>query len=174
MTATVGAAVVAFEDVTKSYGAVRALRDVSFDITSGQIVALLGRNGAGKSTAVDLMLGLRLGQRRRVDRFLNPAGAIDRRMGRRVRQHCEHPGGGHGDSQGGAHILLVHGVHAPVLSSWVSRRGGRGHSQHVDDATRRNSSVVWAEPLLCHRYPDAIPLRTNLIEPTRDRAAAVS
>ena len=35
-----------------------------------------------------------LGQRHPVGRFLNPAGAIDRWMGRRVRQHGEHPRGG--------------------------------------------------------------------------------
>src|SRR6185437_3706799 len=67
-----------------------------------------------------------LGQRRPVDSFLIPAGAIDRRMDRRVRQHREHPRGGHGDSQGGAHVLLGHGVHAPFISSRASRRRGRG------------------------------------------------
>ena len=36
--------------VTKRYGAVEALHDVSFRAPEGQIVGLLGQNGAGKST----------------------------------------------------------------------------------------------------------------------------
>ena len=45
--------------------------------------------------------------RRPVGNVLNPAGAIDRSMGRRVRQHREYPHGGRGDSQGGAHVDSV-------------------------------------------------------------------
>jgi ABC-2 type transport system ATP-binding protein len=48
-----------FDRVSYSYGRVRALTEVSFTVPAGQTVALLGANGAGKSTAVDLMLGLR-------------------------------------------------------------------------------------------------------------------
>ena len=51
-------AVVAFQAVSKAYGAVKALRDVSFTIPQGQVVALLGPNGAGKTTAINVMLGL--------------------------------------------------------------------------------------------------------------------
>lgn len=55
-----------FDRVSFSYGSVRALTDVSFTVPAGQTVALLGANGAGKSTAVDLMLGLRRPQSGRV------------------------------------------------------------------------------------------------------------
>ena len=44
-------------NVTKSYGAVRALQDVSFRIEAGTIVALLGPNGAGKSTLMKVLTG---------------------------------------------------------------------------------------------------------------------
>jgi ABC-2 type transport system ATP-binding protein len=47
------------EAVQKSYGSVRAVAGVDLHVESGQIVALLGRNGAGKTTAIQLMLGLR-------------------------------------------------------------------------------------------------------------------
>jgi ABC-2 type transport system ATP-binding protein len=44
--------------VSKSYGAVLALRDIDLDVHAGEVVAVLGPNGAGKTTAVKLLLGL--------------------------------------------------------------------------------------------------------------------
>jgi ABC-2 type transport system ATP-binding protein len=45
------------ENLTKSYGAVEALRGVSFDIQPGEIVGLLGPNGAGKTTIIKILTG---------------------------------------------------------------------------------------------------------------------
>ena len=47
-----------FEDVSKSFGPVRALNHVSLEVRQGEILAVLGPNGAGKTTAVNLLLGL--------------------------------------------------------------------------------------------------------------------
>ena len=44
--------------VSKRYGAVQALNEVSFDLAVGETVALLGENGAGKSTIVKILSGL--------------------------------------------------------------------------------------------------------------------
>ena len=41
----------------KSFGGVHAVRDVSFDISPGEAVALVGDNGAGKSTVVKMISG---------------------------------------------------------------------------------------------------------------------
>ncbi len=43
--------------VSKSYGSVLALNDLSFEIPTGGRFALLGPNGAGKSTALKLLIG---------------------------------------------------------------------------------------------------------------------
>jgi ABC-2 type transport system ATP-binding protein len=50
---------VAFDGVTRRYGQVTAVDDLSLEVQRGQTVALLGPNGAGKTTAVELLLGLR-------------------------------------------------------------------------------------------------------------------
>jgi Cu-processing system ATP-binding protein len=49
---------VAVNGVEKSFGAVKALRSVSFDLGPGRLSALVGHNGAGKTTLIKLMLGL--------------------------------------------------------------------------------------------------------------------
>jgi ABC-type multidrug transport system ATPase subunit/ABC-type transport system involved in multi-copper enzyme maturation permease subunit len=49
---------VSVNGVDKSYGAVKALRNVSFDLGPGRLSALVGHNGAGKTTLIKLMLGL--------------------------------------------------------------------------------------------------------------------
>ncbi|HUF61615.1 MAG TPA: ATP-binding cassette domain-containing protein, partial [Verrucomicrobiales bacterium] len=51
--------VVAAMNVTKTFaGKHRALSDVSFTIRRGEIFGLLGHNGAGKSTALGILLGM--------------------------------------------------------------------------------------------------------------------
>ncbi len=45
------------EQVTKKYGNLTALHDVSFHVAKNETVGLLGRNGAGKTTLLNLMTG---------------------------------------------------------------------------------------------------------------------
>jgi ATP-binding cassette subfamily F protein 3 len=47
-----------FHEVTKSYGAQEVLRGVTFQINPGEHVALVGRNGAGKTTILRLITGV--------------------------------------------------------------------------------------------------------------------
>lgn len=43
--------------VSKSFGSVKALDDISLDVDAGDVVCLLGANGAGKSTMMNIFLG---------------------------------------------------------------------------------------------------------------------
>ena len=53
-----GAVVVGMTQVTKSFGAVRALQDGTLTLRAGEAHALLGENGAGKSTLVKILAGV--------------------------------------------------------------------------------------------------------------------
>ena len=48
-----------FRAVSKHYGPVKAVDELSLRLPQGRTIALLGPNGAGKSTSIDLLLGLR-------------------------------------------------------------------------------------------------------------------
>src|SRR5512132_457905 len=53
-----GTTAIRTEGLSKSYGAVRALRDLDLEVAEGEVVGYLGPNGAGKTTTIRLLLGL--------------------------------------------------------------------------------------------------------------------
>ena len=53
-----GDAVLSFDNVSISFGAVAALTGISFDIYEHEIVAIIGPNGAGKTTALNVINGV--------------------------------------------------------------------------------------------------------------------
>lgn len=50
--------IISLQDVSKQYGNEIVLRDVNFNVQSGECIVLVGHNGAGKTTLMKLMLGL--------------------------------------------------------------------------------------------------------------------
>lgn len=58
MTAERGGVLLEIQGLCASYGAVRVLRGIDFTVRDGEIVALLGTNGAGKSTILRCISGL--------------------------------------------------------------------------------------------------------------------
>ncbi|MFD1938143.1 MULTISPECIES: ATP-binding cassette domain-containing protein [Nonomuraea] len=52
------ATVLALEGISKRFGAVQALTDVDLEVNEGEVVALVGDNGAGKSTMIKVIAGV--------------------------------------------------------------------------------------------------------------------
>ena len=46
------------KDLFVSYGGIEAVKGISFDVPKGQIVTLIGANGAGKSTTLKTIAGV--------------------------------------------------------------------------------------------------------------------
>jgi rhamnose transport system ATP-binding protein len=53
-----GDAVIGLREATKAFGGTLALKNATFDVRSGEVLALLGENGAGKSTCVKMFAGV--------------------------------------------------------------------------------------------------------------------
>ena len=71
-------------ELARSYGAVRAVRGVSFTVGRGEIFALLGPNGAGKTTTLEILEGFRRRDGGQADVLgLDPG---DRATGRELRE----------------------------------------------------------------------------------------
>jgi ABC-2 type transport system ATP-binding protein len=78
-----GPACVSVRDLTKRYGAVEAVRGVSFEVRQGEVFGIVGPNGAGKTSILECVLGLRGADSGSVtiagvDALRNPAQAKER------------------------------------------------------------------------------------------------
>src|ERR1700691_6356735 len=61
-----GEVLLAVEDVSLSFGGVRALTGVSFDIRKGEVRAIIGPNGAGKTSMLNVINGFYQPQQGRI------------------------------------------------------------------------------------------------------------
>ena len=52
------APIIELRNVSKNFGSVIALRDISLSVRSGEVCCLLGDNGAGKSTLIKILSGV--------------------------------------------------------------------------------------------------------------------
>jgi ABC-2 type transport system ATP-binding protein len=69
-------AAIRVQGLRKSYGAIEAVRGISFEVTAGTTTALLGGNGAGKTTTLSMLLGV-----------LTPTAGDVRVLGHDMRRH---------------------------------------------------------------------------------------
>ncbi len=83
MTATEDTPVIRLQQVTKRFGREIALDQVSLEVPRGAVFALLGENGAGKTTMIRVLLGLTDADAGRAEVL----GLDSRRQGLQIRQH---------------------------------------------------------------------------------------
>ena len=87
---SIGVPILSADGISKSFGSVPVLFSVSMDIRAGEVHALIGENGAGKSTFMKILSG-----------FLQPTSAHLRVVG----VDTELPGNGQSEELG---IVLIH------------------------------------------------------------------
>ena len=46
------------KNISKSYGKLKVLKEVSFDLKRGEYAAIIGKNGVGKTTLLNILIGL--------------------------------------------------------------------------------------------------------------------
>src|SRR4051794_23428667 len=86
---------IVLSDVSKSYGTVQAVRPLDLTIGASQRVAQLGRNGAGKSTTISMLLGLARPDSGRIQVFgtgPDEASVADGRVGAMLQEGALVPG----------------------------------------------------------------------------------
>ncbi len=113
------------ENISASYGNVRALENVSLSVAHGQVVCLLGANGAGKTTTLNCISGVvpLAGGRIRFDGEIISGLSIDKIVARGIVQVPE-----------GREIFPELSVFDNLsLGSWLYRRGPRGPLDRVYD-----------------------------------------
>jgi inositol transport system ATP-binding protein len=132
--------------VSKSFGGVHALRDVSFSLRAGEVHALMGENGAGKSTLMHILAGM-----------LAPDAGDLRLRGEMVRFHAPHDAMRHG-------IAMIHQELMPVPGMSVAENLLLGREPHgripgtIDRKAMRNEARRLLE-LLDMDLPVERPMR---------------
>ncbi len=73
-----------FQSVCKSFGSVEAIKELNFSIEKGECVALLGSNGAGKSTFINLAAGIRRPDRGKISIYGSSPGSLESKQHMRI------------------------------------------------------------------------------------------
>ncbi len=78
-----GETILSLQNINKSFGPIDVLHDINLEVKAGEVLCLLGDNGAGKSTVIRLLSGVhqpssgRMVMDGKPVRFANPREAVD-------------------------------------------------------------------------------------------------
>jgi ABC-2 type transport system ATP-binding protein len=123
-------ATVSVSHVSKAFGPVRAVADVSFEIDAGEVFGLLGPNGAGKTTTIRMMLDI-----------YRPDGGEIRVLGGRMDETKKNRIGYMPEERGLYQDLKLE----PTLLYLAALKG-------LDPSTARARLVVWLERFDLHEH----------------------
>jgi len=115
-------------DLTKRFGALRAVNEVSFEVNEGEILGLIGPNGSGKSTLVNCICGTLRNESGKV-RFAEEALdglSAHQRTRRGLARSFQLP-------RPFATMSLAENVRIPILYSVNARPSGHLHGAAVDE-----------------------------------------
>ena len=143
-----------FDGLTRHYGDVVALDDLSFAVPPGQVFGFLGPNGAGKTTAMRAVFGL-VGLERGTVRWKGaPVTAVERRrFGYMPEERGLYPGMIVRDQV--EYLARLHGLHAADAAAstqhWLERMGvGERASSKVETLSLGNQQRVQLAAALVH------------------------
>ena len=123
-TSSMQSVIASLKNVSKNFGEVEAVRDVSFQIKKGDVIGFVGPNGAGKTTTISMMLG-----------FISPSSGSLELFGERVTTssaHRQHSRIGYiaGD------MALPLSLTGAQYTSFMANQNGRDNDLYTNLASR--------------------------------------
>jgi len=118
---------VTFTGVTKRYGSVTAVEDLTLDIADGEFMVLLGPSGCGKSTALRMIAGLEEvteGELRIGDRVVNDVVPAKRDVSMVFQSYALYP-----------HMSVAKNIESPLVTRATRVPGTDGHAEEVRKLT---------------------------------------
>lgn len=180
--------VIEVEHLHKAYGTTVAVDDVSFSVRAGEIFGVLGRNGAGKTTMVECLSGLRVPDGGRLD-VLNLDPREDRRELHelvgvqlqesalppkiRVREVVELYASFYRQPADGEHLLGVLGLDEKRDSYYRELSGGQKQRLSIVLALIGQPQIAILDELTTGLDPQARRETWELIEGVRDRGVTI-
>jgi len=180
--------VIEVEHLRKTYGPLAAVDDVSFRVEQGEIFGLLGRNGAGKTTAVECLQGLRRADSGRVRVLgLDPqkdAAELRRRIGSQLQESAlpdrikvwealDLFAAVAPDALDWKMLLEQWGLAEKRRSSFSSLSGGQKQRLFVALALVNNPKLIFLDEMTTGLDPAARRVAWSLIQEIRARGTTV-
>jgi ABC-2 type transport system ATP-binding protein len=142
------------DHLSKSYGSLQALRDLTFDVRAGEIFGFVGSNGAGKTTAMRIMLGVLAADAGEVTWDGAPLDLdVRRRVGYMPEERGLYP-----KMKVGEQLLFLAGLHGmspddatAAVTRWTDRLGvGTRRGDNVEKLSLGNQQRVQLAAALVH------------------------
>jgi ABC-2 type transport system ATP-binding protein len=180
--------VVQVSGLTKRYGAVAAVADVSIEVRDGEIFGLIGPNGAGKTTAMECIEGLRVPDEGRISVLgLDPirdVSALQRRIGVqlqeaqlqkriKVREALALWSAIYGTHVDGSRLLEQLGIAGKANDWFMTLSGGQKQRLFIALALIHDPELVFLDELTTGLDPQARRAIWDLVRGIRDRGKTV-